>query len=71
MNLAKAFAAILTGFGILLLIFSCLVFMGVVKLQNNTQWYSLAPFFLGIIFMVGGITLFRYLLGSSSNRGGR
>ncbi len=59
MNTLKIFAVLLTVAGMFLLIYACLAFMGTVNMEGS-QFTVIAPTILGVVFFVGGLSLFRY-----------
>ncbi len=63
--MVKLFAGILTGVGMLLMIFACLAFLqgsGTLLGISIDKWGSLAPFLLGTVFFAAGVYLLRYML---------
>lgn len=65
MDIVKIFAGILTGAGMLLMIFACLAFLqgtGTLFGVGIDKWGSLAPFLLGTLFFVAGVYLLRFLI---------
>ena len=62
MNMVKTFAGILTFIGILLLVYGCFAFLnGGGRLFGVAidKWGTLAPFVLGIIFFIAGLSLMK------------
>ena len=63
MDVIKFLATTLTILGILLLLFACIIFLKeggkVMGFFIDNKWDSLAPFLLGIIFLVSGISLIK------------
>lgn len=71
MDMVKIFAGILTGAGMLLMIFACLAFLqGSGKLfgVGIDKWGALAPFLLGSLLFAAGVYLLRYLLTGGRSR---
>ena len=71
MDMVKLFAGILTGVGMLLMIFACLAFLqgsGSLLGISIDKWGALAPFLLGSVFFVAGVYLLRYMLTGGRGR---
>ncbi len=71
MDIVKIFASVLTGVGMLLMIFACMAFLqgsGSLLGISIDKWGTLAPFLLGTVFFAAGIYLLRYMLTGGRSR---
>lgn len=63
-RLKRIFGSTLTGLGIIIILFTCILFMSDKPVLgfSVTKWETIVPFVVGIIFLISGVNLI-----SSSN----